>query len=195
MKQIDISNNGFISQDITDCLVFLHAIGVMPNLVICGSLGLVLNGKLHRKVEDIDMLTIYDWYGCDNRLQMYADHGAGQVSHKFNVDGIHISCWKIRLFGIKIDLLYNHSMTLLDTEEAILILDDNIKIPVRIEKPEVAISFKKKYLIADYSEENRKKHLADIDSMEGDPVKTFKSPPPKKFVEATANSTDDDLPF
>lgn len=154
----------------------------MKDLIICGSLGLVLNERLRRPVNDIDFLTIPDWYGRGGSLAPYCDDIDGNVSHRFEVDSLQITCWKVRLFNIKIDLLHNARGT--EFEEVELIIDGNIHIVAKIEKPEIAIAFKEKYRRADKSEQSREKHDKDLAAIKG-----------KHVFGRYAVDEEDDIPF
>lgn len=79
-RVINISDfKDLIKPEIIDCLLLLKAKGYLNRLIICGSLGLVLNKELKREVKDIDLLTIDDLYGCDNSLQVYGDYSEGNT--------------------------------------------------------------------------------------------------------------------
>lgn len=180
MKKINIDEyRQYLSQNIIDCLIFLNAKGILNQMIICGSLGLVLNKVLYRKVEDIDFLTIPDWYGRgDSPVIPYLDDSSGKQSHIFNVAGERITCWKIRLFDTKIDLLHNPRSTVYQDVELTV---EGIVMFVKVEDPLVAISFKEKYVVHDKSEESREKHRKDLSGQ-------FKTP-------IAVPDTVDDIPF
>lgn len=179
----------YINQNIIDCLIFLHAKGILDNLIICGSLGLVLNDVLKRPVKDIDFLTIPDWYGGGGTpVEPYLSDCSEQRSHRFQVGDVHITCWKIKLFDTKIDLLHNSSKQQTIFEEVELLVE-GISMKVKLEDPAVAISFKEKYVIHDNSEESRNKHYTDLK------VLNNKEQQPEITETFSTPSSVDDLPF
>ncbi len=162
MRQIHLQQLApYIDAKVIDVLYYLKGRELLNRLTICGSLGLVLNSKLERIVKDVDILTKVDWYGTDHPLSNFRDSDVNEpVSHQFILDGIKITCLKVRIFDTKIDILYNPKQT--KGEEVELITEGGISIKVRIEDPEVALSFKQKYIVVHKTEESRGKHLNDI---------------------------------
>lgn len=128
---------------------------IYPDVVFCGSLGLVLNGLIDRTINDLDILTPDNWYN-DNKF--FPDERINQqsTSHKFMVGKDEVSCFSLRLNNVKVDVLYNESKK----PEYIVIDFDGIKI--NVETPESAIDVKKKYILADKSEISIIKHLKDL---------------------------------
>lgn len=162
MYTIDLSKfEQFIRPPISDILLFLHYKGLLSNLVICGSLGLVLNQRLFRKVGDIDFLEIECGYGENvGRLsESYKDDN--KPSNVFQVDRENILCWKINIFNTKIEFMH-HENKHLDYEHKKLILLEGITIPVKIENAEYAIKFKEKYTNSVIKTESIKKHQLDL---------------------------------
>lgn len=195
-RVINISDfKDLIKPEIIDCLLLLKSKGYLNRLIICGSLGLVLNKELKREVKDIDLLTMDDLYGVDNSLQVYGDYSEGNKSHSFNVNGQKITCWKIYLCGVKIDMLHNEKLSeyeVVDLHLGEINGDDGVNIlTVKIEKPESAFLFKKQYVENDKSEDSRKKHLADL-QVSGR-VKVEENTTTSEVP--TFPNIDDDLPF
>lgn len=153
-----------ISVHFLHVLLLLKELQILDNFVICGSLGLLLNQKLFRKINDIDLLCIESYYGIDNPLQGYRRFDS-QVSHRFEVDKDKITCFKIELCGVGCDLLHNPSLKSEYYTECILECSSYGKyfeLEVKLELPERAIQYKEKYIKADNSEESRLKHNTDI---------------------------------
>ena len=77
-----------------------------PEVIFCGSLGLVASGKLNRPVKDIDILTPENWYNKLGFLNMYrTPKSAG--SHKFMMGNDPVLCFSLLIKEIKVDVLFN----------------------------------------------------------------------------------------
>lgn len=114
-------------------------------VTFCGSLGLKLNGKLTRKVHDIDCITDKDHYGIDpqkwlpknikDAFEVYQGNSA-----KFKVNGVLVKCFKMTSpQGIHVDVMYRPDGVKSTNHEL------NGKI-IKVEVPESAIAVKKYYL-------------------------------------------------
>jgi hypothetical protein len=126
-----------------------------PDVVFCGSLGLYLNDLLDRPIHDIDILTPTNYY---NRGGFFEDEriAGNSDSHKFMVGIDRVMSFKLNIYDVNIDVLYNKN-TPPEWEEMKF---DGIKI--RVEKPMSAIKVKQLYLQNDKSQYSVVKHLKDL---------------------------------
>lgn len=147
--------NQFISKSVSDTIKMIAS--VHPNVVFCGSLGLVLRGLLKRNVKDIDILTLEDYYS-KNQDKFFFDFRSIKNTHsqKFMVGGNEVKCFSLKMNNVKVDVLHNTK-----TSPTYDIFDfDTVKI--RVERPESAINAKKKYVVGDNSQVSVYKHLRDL---------------------------------
>ncbi len=126
-----------------------------PETVFCGSFGLVLNGLLDRKVNDLDVITsenYWKWGGFfpDERRENH------EGSQKFMVGKDTVLSFKVHLNGIKVDVLYNEGSKPEYTTA------DFGMMSIRVETPGSAIRAKKLYIVNDRSNESVVKHLKDL---------------------------------
>lgn len=174
-----------LNSNITDVLLFLYSKEMLDNLVICGSLGLYLNDKLSRKINDVDLLEIDCKYGLNpgNLALMYTT--SCNSSSKFHAGDALIKCWKINIFHTNVDFLFN---TKNEIEYDLMELTiPNIKnsLIVKVERPDSAYKFKELYAESIHNDEDRLKHRRDLETRE--PKKTAKY--------GTFFTESDDLPF
>lgn len=172
-----------------------------PNVVFCGSFGLVLNEKLLRKVKDIDILTPVNYYGNPNDFfldeRTRTDVNISE-SHKFMVGKDQVFSFKVQVYGVSIDVLYN------DTTHPKFYEHEFHGIMIKVETPESAIRAKKLYVVNDKSQYSVIKHLKDLIFMGIDKHElielidsSYLVEDPKKVKKPTNIDTfgEDDLPF
>lgn len=138
----------YISQDIWDVLLDITA--AYPSIVICGSVGLVLNGVLKREVHDIDILSQDDLHFANSTKVFNAD------SERFTVKDEITNCSYIFLNKVKVDVLKNSGKP---PKYAKMYFKGRF---LKVENPKYAIRFKKKYILANDNLESVLKHLADL---------------------------------
>ena len=142
-----------------DFLKYISYNNLTSEIIICGSVGLKLNGLLERQSKDIDILTLRDDYRNEIGYFdiIYRTHSV-LSSHRFMIGKDEIKCHKINLFNLNIDVLYSPSTINYDLFE----IDGLI---FKVEKPERALQVKKLY-IEHNSEEYKQKHINDIDNLD-----------------------------
>lgn len=155
----------YINDNIVGAVKMIAA--VHPETVFCGSLGLVINGKLERNVKDIDVITDEDHYRENNffphdRAKVIYHPNDEKPSHHFLVGKDTVSCFKLNLNGVKVDVLYNEKIK----PEYTIVDFDGMKI--RVENPESAIKVKKLYVTNDKAITGVMKHLKDLILMDVD---------------------------
>jgi hypothetical protein len=166
MKQINLRDfQTFVKPEIGDILLFLNSKHLLDNLVICGSLGLVLNQKLFRPVGDLDLLEIRCGYGMNVGNLSGCYRSDDLPSNCFEVGNEQISAWKINIFNTKVEFLH-HENKELEFEEVEIITLDAISLRCKLENPEYAIEFKKKYINSVIKTESIKKHQEDLNHIE-----------------------------
>lgn len=126
-----------------------------PTVIFCGSLGLYLNELLDRPIHDIDVLTLENYYNRNGFFEKERLEGNSD-SHKFMVGIDRVLSFKVNIYDINIDVLYNKN-TPPEWEEKMF---DGIKI--RVEKPMSAIKAKQLYMQNDKSQYSVVKHLKDL---------------------------------
>jgi len=163
----------YISEEIK--LVIKKIATDYPDVVFCGSLGLVLNDKLHREVKDIDVLVTVNYHlegGFYNSFRI-----GNSTSHKFMVGKDEVLCFKLEFpildKKIGIDVLYNKNVK---PEFKIF---DFFETKINVETPESAIKAKLLYIQNDNSIISVGKHLKDLIYLEVDK---------HKIIEAINNS-------
>jgi len=183
--------NKYISEEMG--LVIKKIANEYPDVVFCGSLGLVLNDKLDREVKDIDILVKKNYYQKGkfyNNIRI----GSESDSHKFMVGKDEVLSFKLEfpIFDkkIKVDVLYNKNVK----PQFELIFFDDVRICV--EKPEAAINAKIKYIEHDISHDSILKHLKDLIYLEVDKNVIIKSIDNSHLmVSKTKDNCDDDIDF
>ena len=187
--------NKFISAEIIETVKLI--VKEHPDVIFCGSLGLVLNNQIERNVKDVDILVNDDFYqkgGFFNDLrQMVNDHH----SHKFMVGKDTVTCFSLNFpTNIKVDVLYNETSPPVSTKMNF----DGIEI--NVETPESAISVKTKYILNDKKPQSMLKHLSDLIEIGIDRKKlinlisdSFVMTGDLFYEEPTIECDDDDLPF
>lgn len=145
----------------------------IPGVVFCGSIGLYLNNKLHRPVGDIDIITQEDWFNpteavvnkdmAVTKFIMDNRRIANSTSHKFMVGKDEVSCFKIEVNDIKVDVLHNSATPPTYTEAEI-----EPGLIIRVETPESAIRAKLGYVMYDQLIHSATKHLKDLIYMDVD---------------------------
>ena len=78
-----------------------------PDIIVCGSLGLVINGKLKRQVCDMDILISYDAYKHPNLFFPEYRIQDAKTSHTFMMGQSEVSIFKLLMGDIKIDVMWN----------------------------------------------------------------------------------------
>ncbi len=185
--------NKFISEKIISVVRLLES--KHPDIIFCGSFGLVLNGLLHREVKDLDIITQKNYYGTGDFFGEYlVDIECGR-SERFMVGKNRVVSFKLLIDGISIDVLYN-----LDENPTY-----NVKcfdgLYINVEEPESAIKAKKGYLQNDRSVYSAIKHLKDliylgIDKYElVDLINNSNLVPKDKDKQQRSLIIEDDLPF
>ncbi len=133
-----------------------------PDVIFCGSFGLVYNGLLKRKVNDIDILVKEDYFH-NNEFYPTLRINSDPSSETFKMnDDEWIDAFKVE-FPIfdefyKVDVLYNKK-NYINSEFDTVNIDG---IAVKIEKPKGAMQAKLRYLQNDKSERSFYKHLLDM---------------------------------
>lgn len=150
---------------------------MFPDSVFCGSLGLVLNGKLNRQVGDLDVITKGDWF---NPSPLILDNAIGgqvefmkeyrippgseeNTSHIFMVGKDTVSCWKMKIDDVSVDMMHNR-----DTKPLWEEIDFFNGQKIKIETSESAIKAKLGYVIHDKLQHSATKHLKDLILMDVD---------------------------
>lgn len=150
--------NQYISNEI--CGIIKKIANKHPEVVFCGSLTLVLNGLLKRKIHDIDILVNDDYHqkgGFFNEHRVALNANVNfPTSHTFFVDNNKIKCFPLIFNDIKVDVLYNENSSPVYEEF------DFDETKILIEKPEAAINFKKKYILNDNDKLSVLKHFKDL---------------------------------
>ena len=156
--------NKYISEELI--LVIKKIVSEYPEVVFCGSLGLVLNDKLHREVKDIDILVNENYYKMGG---FFGELRTSEVSesHKFMVGKDTVLSFKLvfPVFDkkIKVDVLYNATSE--PIKYSLINLHD---LGIKVEKPESAIGAKLGYIEHDLSHDSILKHLKDLIYLEVD---------------------------
>lgn len=166
IKKKIITYNEHLNSNIIDVLLFLHSKEILDNLVICGSLGLYLNDKLSRKINDVDLLEIDCKYGLNpgNLAQMYTT--SCNSSSKFHAGDALIKCWKINIFNTNIDFLFNTKDEIEYDLMELIIPEIKNSLIVKVERPDNAYKFKELYVDSIYNDEARLKHKRDLENRE-----------------------------
>jgi len=152
MKRINYISNDFLK-------VIKIIATKYPDSVFCGSIGLIIRGKLFRTPKDIDILVSSNYYvlgGFFDKEREQEYNGSLQ----FLVGKDNVKCFKVTINKLSVDVLYN---------ECTPPVYDEIKfnsISLRVEKPEAAIKAKLLYIENDNSEISKMKHLSDLLIME-----------------------------
>jgi hypothetical protein len=146
-----------ITKEIIDSVLWVNIL-FRGKVTFCGSLGLVLNGKLDRPIHDIDCITEEDLYGhFYNEIGKYGMYTSN--SEKFELNGVEVKVFKIiSPWGVNVDVMFRHDGV---EWERVFLESTSIK----VEKPEVAIQVKKDYLKIVNRTPNPeavKKHTADL---------------------------------
>lgn len=154
--------NKYISEKIIQ--VVKNIVIYYPDVVFCGSFGLVLNGKLEREVKDIDVLVAKSYYNQGGFFDKLRVSNSCADSAIFMVGDEMVRSFKLKFDNdVKVDVLYNESEKVPDFKEIIF---DGIKI--RVENPEGAINAKLKYVRSDKFPDVAIKHIKDLIYMEVD---------------------------
>ena len=159
---MNIKPSLFITEEIIDAVLWVNTL-FRGWVTFCGSLGLVMNGKLARPVHDVDCITDHCWYGAF--FEQIGQYGLDTSnSEKFTVNGVLVCVFKlIAPNGINVDVMYRQDGC---KGRANWITMNGRSAMVRIEDPESAIEIKRNYLkIADRTPnpESVAKHTADLE--------------------------------
>lgn len=100
-----IKENKYLTREVLDAVLWVNTL-FRGKVIFCGSFGLVAQGLLERKINDIDCITEENWYGTF--FQHIGQYGiASSNSEKFEVNGILVLCFKITApNGVIIDVLF-----------------------------------------------------------------------------------------
>ncbi len=131
-----------------------------PDIIVCGSLGLVINGKLKRQVYDMDILIPYNAYHKPELFfPEYRKNTEHSHSHKFLMGQTEVLVFKLLMGDIKIDVMWNPKREI--QYEEVGFFGHRLK----IEEPEGAISAKLNYVENDKHPVSFRKHLMDLIAM------------------------------
>ena len=181
----------YISEELI--LVIKKIASEYPEVVFCGSLGLVLNDKLHREVKDIDILVNENYYQNGN---FFNEIRVGNLSdsHKFMVGKDEVLSFKLKfpIFDkkVSVDVLYNATSD--PIKYSLINLHD---LGIKVEKPESAINAKLKYIEHDLSHDSILKHLKDLIYLEVDKNLIIKAIDNSHLMVSKVDKKDDDLDF
>jgi len=134
-----------------------------PDTVFGGSLSLIANGLLKRKVGDLDIITKDNYYSVNKFYPAFRVQGPS-ASERFILRDNKIGSFDLLSFKLvfpilgkklNVDVIWKS----INTEYNIFYLDKTL---IRIEKPMIAVDFKISYLKNNISVINFKKHLSDI---------------------------------
>ena len=108
-----------------------------PDTIFCGSFALALNNKTYRIPDDLDIITIKNYFQWGNfYTKERSDNYTG--SHTFMLDKNEVKCFSLILESIKINVFYNCNNKFPEYT-----LYDFDGIPIKIETPKAAIEAKK----------------------------------------------------
>ena len=182
--------NKYISEELI--LVIKKIASEYPEVVFCGSLGLVLNDKLHREVKDIDILVNNNYWKNGDFFNELRTSDISE-SHKFMVGKDIVLSFKLEfpIFDkkVKVDVLYNEKNK---PKYNKFVLDN---LGIKVEEPESAINAKLKYIEHDLSHDSILKHLKDLIYLEVDKNLIIKAIDNSHLMVSKVDKKDDDLDF
>ena len=126
------------------------------NIIFCGSIGLVVNGVLDRKVGDIDVITPENYWTGGGFMNNLRVSSVNEHSHQFMLGKDTVLCFKLSVNEVKVDVFYNNGAK--PEFEEIEVMGETFK----IETPESALKVKLDYVVNDGLQGSAIKHLKDL---------------------------------